>query len=140
MREVRYFEHSGCYAESGSSRKEEFKTLLVTGAGGTIGGELARQVLALGPKKVVLLENHNTALFYIDKELREKGFARQIVSVPGDVRDESLLKNLFETHKPAWVLHAAVHKHVALMEERGAAAGAEASFYGGRYGGDAWED
>ncbi|MDP2865111.1 MAG: SDR family NAD(P)-dependent oxidoreductase, partial [Elusimicrobiota bacterium] len=80
------------------------KTLLVTGAGGTIGGELCRQVLALGPKKVVLLENHNTALFYIDKELREKGFAGQIVSVPGDVRDESLLKNLFENHKPAWVL------------------------------------
>ncbi|MDP2864760.1 MAG: polysaccharide biosynthesis protein [Elusimicrobiota bacterium] len=39
----------------------------------------------------------------------EKGFAGQIVSVPGDVRDESLLKNLFETHKPAWVLHAAAH-------------------------------
>ncbi|MDO8805355.1 MAG: polysaccharide biosynthesis protein, partial [Elusimicrobiota bacterium] len=74
-------------------------------------------MLALGPKKVVLLENHNTALFYIDKELREKGFAGHIVSVPGDVRDESLLKNLFETHKPAWVLHAAAHKHVALMED-----------------------
>lgn len=93
------------------------KTLLITGAGGTIGSELCRQVLALGPKKVVLLENHNTALFYIDKELREKGFAGHIVSVPGDVRDESLLKNLFETHKPAWVLHAAAHKHVALMED-----------------------
>ena len=37
--------------------------------------------------------------------------------LPGDVRDESLLKNLFETHKPAWVLHAAAHKHVALMED-----------------------
>ena len=42
----------------------------------------------------------------------------KIVSVPGDVRDESLLKNLFENHKPAWVLHAAAHKHVALMEGR----------------------
>jgi len=93
------------------------KTLLVTGAGGTIGGELCRQVLALGPKKVVLLENHNTALFYIDKELREKGFAGHIVSVPGDIRDESLLKNIFEQCKPAWVLHAAAHKHVALMED-----------------------
>jgi len=91
------------------------KTLLVTGAGGTIGGELARQIAALGPKKVVLLENHNTALFYIDKELREKGYGGLIVSVPGDVRDESLLKNIFEQHKPAWVLHAAAHKHVALM-------------------------
>ena len=93
------------------------KVVLVTGAGGTIGGELARQVLELGPRKIVLLENHNTALFYIDKELREKGYANKIVSVPGDIRDESLLKNLFETHKPAWVLHAAAHKHVALMED-----------------------
>ena len=93
------------------------KTVLVTGAGGTIGGELARQVLALGPQKVILLENHNTALFYIDKELHEKGYGGKIVSVPGDVRDESLLKNIFERHKPAWVLHAAAHKHVGLMEE-----------------------
>ncbi|MDO8803615.1 MAG: nucleoside-diphosphate sugar epimerase/dehydratase [Elusimicrobiota bacterium] len=93
------------------------KTLLVTGAGGTIGGELCRQIAALGPKKVVLLENHNTALFYIDKELREKGYGGILVSVPGDVRDEALLKNIFEQHKPAWVLHAAAHKHVALMED-----------------------
>lgn len=93
------------------------KVVLVTGAGGTIGGELARQVCALGPAKVILLENHNTALFYIDKELREKGYGGMIVSVPGDIRDESLLKNLFETHKPAWVMHAAAHKHVGLMED-----------------------
>jgi len=93
------------------------KVVLVTGAGGTIGGELARQVCALKPSKVVLLENHNTALFYIDKELRERGYGDLIVSVPGDIRDESLLKNLFETHRPAWVMHAAAHKHVGLMED-----------------------
>lgn len=93
------------------------KTVLVTGAGGTIGCELARQVCALKPSKVVLLENHNTALFYIDKELRERGYGDLIVSVPGDIRDESLLKNLFETHRPAWVMHAAAHKHVGLMED-----------------------
>ena len=92
------------------------KTVLVTGAGGTIGGEICRQVAALGPSKVILLENHNTALFYIDKELRDLGYGGLIVPVPGDVRDESLLKNIFEQYKPAWVLHAAAHKHVALME------------------------
>ena len=93
------------------------KTILVTGAGGTIGGELARQICALEPQRVILLENHNTALFYIDKELRERGYGDIIVSVPGDIRDESLLKNLFEQYKPSWVLHAAAHKHVGLMED-----------------------
>jgi FlaA1/EpsC-like NDP-sugar epimerase len=95
----------------------EGRTILVTGAGGTIGSEICRQVVALSPAKVVLLENHNTALFYIDKELRERGYAGSVVAVPGDVRDESLLKNVFEMYRPAWVLHAAAHKHVALMEE-----------------------
>lgn len=93
------------------------KTILVTGAGGTIGSEISRQVAALSPGKVLLLENHNTALFYIDKELRDKGYDGRIVAVPGDIRDESLLRNLFERYRPAWVLHAAAHKHVALMEE-----------------------
>ena len=93
------------------------RTILVTGAGGTIGGEICRQVVALSPAKVILLENHNTALFYIDKELRERGYGGSVVAVPGDVRDESLLKNIFEKYRPAWVLHAAAHKHVALMED-----------------------
>ncbi len=93
------------------------KTVLVTGAGGTIGGEICRQIVTLAPTKVILLENHNTALFYIDKELKERGYAGSIVAVPGDVRDESLLKNIFEKYQPAWVLHAAAHKHVALMED-----------------------
>lgn len=92
-------------------------TILVTGAGGTIGGEVARQICALQPAKVLLLDNHNTALFYIDKELRERGYGDLIISIPGDVRDESLLKNLFELHKPSCVVHAAAHKHVGLMED-----------------------
>ena len=92
------------------------KSVLVTGAGGTIGAELARQIAAFGPSRLVLLETHNTALFYIDKELRAAGYGGIVVPVAGDIRDEGMLKNVFETYKPAWVLHAAAHKHVALME------------------------
>ncbi|KAF0126487.1 MAG: polysaccharide biosynthesis protein CapD [Elusimicrobia bacterium] len=92
------------------------RSMLVTGAGGTIGAELARQIAAFGPSRLALLETHNTALFYIDKELRAAGYGGVVVPVAGDIRDESLLKNVFEAYKPAWVLHAAAHKHVALME------------------------
>jgi len=93
------------------------KTVLITGAGGTIGSELCRQVMSFSPLKVLILENHNTALFYINKELCEKGYAGNVVPVAGDVRDESLLKNLFEAYRPQIVLHAAAHKHVSLMED-----------------------
>ncbi len=92
------------------------KTVLVTGAGGTIGSEICRQVIPLAPEKLILLEVNNTALFYMDKELREAGYEGSIVPVPGDVRDGQLLKNIFEKYHPSWVLHTSAHKHVALME------------------------
>lgn len=92
------------------------RAVLVTGAGGTIGAELCRQVLRYGPKKLVMLDNHNTAMFYIEKELAAAGHAAAIVPVMGDVCDETLLENLFSVHKPAAVFHAAAHKHVPLME------------------------
>ncbi|HAH30988.1 MAG TPA: hypothetical protein DCL44_01600 [Elusimicrobia bacterium] len=92
------------------------KTVLVTGAGGTIGSELCRQVLRYNPKRLLMLENHNTALFYIEKEIREMGYPSQVVAVAGDVKDEVLLKNVFETYSPNIVFHAAAHKHVPLME------------------------
>lgn len=92
------------------------KTVLVTGAGGTIGGELCRQVLRFKPKTLLLLENHNTALFYIDKELTELAEKSEVVPIAGDVKDLGLLNNIFKTYKPALVFHAAAHKHVPLME------------------------
>lgn len=92
------------------------KTVLVTGAGGTIGAELCRQILRFKPKTLLLLENHNTALFYIDKELSELTEKSEIVPLAGDVKDQGLLNNIFKTYKPALVFHAAAHKHVPLME------------------------
>lgn len=92
------------------------KTVLVTGAGGTIGAELCRQILNYRPERVLLLDNHNTALFYIEKELVEAGYGAQITAIVGDAGDEVLLKNLFELHAPQVVFHAAAHKHVPMME------------------------
>ncbi|HBW21903.1 MAG: hypothetical protein A2X28_02105 [Elusimicrobia bacterium GWA2_56_46] len=92
------------------------KTVLVTGAGGTIGAELCRQILKFRPKTLLLLENHNTALFYIEKELLELSESTEIVPLAGDIKDRSLLGNIFKTYKPALVFHAAAHKHVPLME------------------------
>ena len=98
------------------SRLVAGKTVLVTGAGGTIGSELCRQIAAFGAKCLLLLENHNTALFYIDKELSEAGYGAEIIPISGDVKDRGLLNNLFRAYKPELVFHAAAHKHVPLME------------------------
>lgn len=93
------------------------KVVLVTGAGGTIGGELCRQILRFKPKTLLMLENHNTALFYIDKELSELATEGcEVVPIAGDVKDQGLLNNIFKTYKPELVFHAAAHKHVPLME------------------------
>ncbi|MCX5796591.1 MAG: nucleoside-diphosphate sugar epimerase/dehydratase [Elusimicrobia bacterium] len=92
------------------------KTVLVTGAGGTIGAELSRQILHFRPAKLLLLENHNTALFYIDRELAAVNSSTVRLPIVGDVGDEALLENLFSAHKPQVVFHAAAHKHVPLME------------------------
>lgn len=98
------------------SRSLEGKTVLVTGAGGTIGGELSRQIVAYKPKKVLLLEQHATALFYREAELREKMPGVTVVAVLGDIRDQSLLDRIFREHKPQVIFHAAAHKHVAQLE------------------------
>lgn len=92
------------------------KIVLVSGAGGTIGAELCRQVLKYEPDRLLLLENHATSLFYLHKELLEANAGARVVPVLGDVRDNGTLERIFKNHRPQVVLHAAAHKHVFQLE------------------------
>jgi O-antigen biosynthesis protein WbqV len=94
----------------------EGKRVLVTGAGGTIGGELTRQILALGPASLILFDASEFNLYSIDRELAETGTTMTWRSELGDVRDEARLAELFARERPQIVLHAAALKHVPLME------------------------
>lgn len=97
-------------------RSIEGKVVLVTGAGGTIGGELSRQIARHKPAKVILLENQATALFYCEAEMRERMPGGEVVALLGDVRDQGLLDRLFQEERPQIVFHAAAHKHVHQIE------------------------
>ena len=92
------------------------KRVLVTGAGGTIGAELCRQVLRYGPAKLILLENHATSLFYREMELGPKAANTAVIPVLGDARDQALIDRIFAQHAPQIILHAAAHKHQPQLE------------------------
>jgi FlaA1/EpsC-like NDP-sugar epimerase len=95
------------------------KRVLITGAGGTIGSELASQVLHLSPASVVLVERSELALYEVRKRLaREAGWVTTKVSCHlADIRDLEVMESLFAGERPEIVLHAAAHKHVPLGEE-----------------------
>jgi len=92
------------------------QTVLVTGAGGSIGSELCRQIARARPARLVLVENGETALFEIERELLdERGFSAAI-PVLADVCNRSKMRQVFERYRPTVVFHAAAYKHVPLME------------------------
>ena len=94
----------------------EGKTVLVTGAGGSIGSELCRQLTRLGPQRLILVELGETALFEIERELvDERGFSAA-VPVLADVGNATKIRQVFERYEPSVVFHAAAYKHVPLME------------------------
>lgn len=93
------------------------KTVLVTGAAGSIGSELCRQIATFKIRKLVLLDNCETGLHNLRLELEEKFPDLELDVMIGDVRSNDRLKFVFERHHPQIVFHAAAYKHVPLMEE-----------------------
>jgi FlaA1/EpsC-like NDP-sugar epimerase len=96
------------------------KTILVTGAGGSIGSELCRQLALYGPAKMVLYELSEFALYQIEQNLSELHPGLPLVRLIGDVKNLAHLRRVFVTHRPQLVFHAAAFKHVPLMEEENA--------------------
>jgi FlaA1/EpsC-like NDP-sugar epimerase len=92
------------------------RTVMVTGAGGSIGSELARQVQRFAPANLLLVDRAEFALFDVDLELRHSSIGPAVVPLVGDVGDENRMRGIFETYRPQVVIHAAAHKHVPLME------------------------
>jgi FlaA1/EpsC-like NDP-sugar epimerase len=92
------------------------QTVVVTGAGGSIGSELCRQIVRAGPARILLVDQSETALFEIERELvDERGFPAGI-PVLADVKNRARMRQVFEKYRPNVVFHAAAYKHVPLME------------------------
>jgi FlaA1/EpsC-like NDP-sugar epimerase len=94
------------------------RVVLVTGAGGSIGSELCRQILARKPKRLLMIEQTEIALFEIENELLTAPNGRDILPLIADITDTHSMQAIFETHRPHIVFHAAAHKHVPLMERQ----------------------
>lgn len=92
------------------------EVVLVTGAGGSIGSELCRQVLRFQPRALVLVEQAENALYQINRELRRSGSDVDIIPRIADITDRTRLQAVFEAFEPGVVIHAAAHKHVPMME------------------------
>ena len=92
------------------------KVVLVTGAGGSIGGELCRQIAAYTPARLLLLEQSEVQLFQIEQELIDAGFGARILPLIADLLDCPRLEQIFVQYKPEVIFHAAAHKHVPMME------------------------
>jgi FlaA1/EpsC-like NDP-sugar epimerase len=92
------------------------KRVLVTGAGGSIGSEICRQVARFNPQKLILFENAETPLFLIEQELTQQYPQLPIVPIIGDVRNRSRVNVIFDEQLPQVVFHAAAYKHVPMME------------------------
>lgn len=94
----------------------EDKVVLVTGAAGSIGSELCRQIMFYNPKEVVLLDMSESALYELDLDLKDSGMVTPHTPILADIRDKSSMKAVFSKIKPDIVFHAAAYKHVPMIE------------------------
>ena len=92
------------------------KTILVTGAAGSIGSEIVRQIIRFNPKKIILLDQAESPLYEMEMELFDKYKQQSYEIVMGDIRNKERMENVFKTFQPEIVFHAAAYKHVPMME------------------------
>ncbi|SSC13013.1 putative polysaccharide biosynthesis protein EpsC [Mesotoga infera] len=93
------------------------RVVLVTGAGGSIGSELCKQIAPLGPGKLLLLGKGENSIYEIKQEISKQYPDIPLKQLIGDVQDKDRMEYIFKTHRPSLIFHAAAHKHVPLMEE-----------------------
>ncbi len=93
------------------------KTILITGAGGSIGSELSRQISRFKPKTILLLDHEETSIYHIEKELEKKETNINLVPIVASVRDRNKINKIMQNFHPQVVFHAAAYKHVPLMEK-----------------------
>jgi FlaA1/EpsC-like NDP-sugar epimerase len=99
------------------SSKLDGKTILVSGAAGSIGSEIVRQVLHFNPIKIIILDQAETPLHSLSLEIVEANSGIEVINVIADVRNLEVLDRIFKSHLPDVVYHAAAYKHVPMMEE-----------------------
>ena len=92
------------------------KTILVTGAGGSIGSEMCRQICQFAPRKLLLVDQAENPLFYVERDLRKRFADVAVEPILCNITDRNRVEEIFDRHRPAVVIHAAAHKHVPLME------------------------
>lgn len=92
------------------------KTILVLGAGGSIGSELVRQIFEFKPNKIVLFDHNESGVYDLHMELRARGASSNLLPFVGDIRDYDVVEWVFEKYKPDIAFNAAAYKHVPLME------------------------
>ena len=93
------------------------KSVLITGAAGSIGSELSRQIMRFKPGKLLLLDNNENDTYFLQMELMKKKPLFPIIFLINDIKEKGVLETIWKKHRPEVVFHAAAHKHVPLMEE-----------------------
>ncbi|UPW83704.1 nucleoside-diphosphate sugar epimerase/dehydratase [Lysinibacillus sp. Ag94] len=98
------------------SQKLTDKTILITGAGGSIGSEICRQVMNFQPKKLILLGHGENSIYTIHMELQQRSTGTELITIIADIKDRNRIFEIMKQYEPDVIYHAAAHKHVPLME------------------------